>query len=144
MACLFFSLIVKIVLWPFWFKLLFEVFYVPRGRRYVELKLSIPMAEIISNVMTCKYNRGTNYHTLVCRTKNMLFFVYSWSWRYYYQGIFVHGGLFVNSNWGRYSGDRSEVSSLLLLANWDFFHQKCNCRHQVIIIRVLYLYRIVK
>ena len=25
-----------------------------------------------------------------------------------------------------------------------FFHQKCNCRHQVIIIRVLYLYRVVK
>ena len=25
-----------------------------------------------------------------------------------------------------------------------FFRQKCNCRHQVIIIRVLYLYRIVK
>ena len=33
------------------------------GRRYIELKLSIPMAEIISTVMTCKYNRGTNYHT---------------------------------------------------------------------------------
>ena len=32
-----------------------------RGRRYNELKLSIPMAEIISTVMTC--NRGTNYHT---------------------------------------------------------------------------------
>ena len=34
-----------------------------RGRRYIELKLSIPMAEIISTVMTCKYNRGRNYHT---------------------------------------------------------------------------------
>ena len=33
------------------------------GRRYIELKLSMPMAEIISTVMTCKYNRGTNYHT---------------------------------------------------------------------------------
>ena len=26
------------------------------GRRYIELKLSIPMAGIISTVMTCKYN----------------------------------------------------------------------------------------
>ena len=43
-------------------------------RRYIELKLSIPMAEIISTAMTCKYNRGTNYHRFR-RTKNVLFFV---------------------------------------------------------------------
>ena len=43
--------------------------------------------------------------TRVCRTKNVLFFVYSWSWRYYYQGIFVHDRLYVNSTWGRHSGD---------------------------------------
>ena len=49
--------------------------------------------------------------TRVCRTKNVLFFVYSWSWRYYYQGVFVHDRLYVNWTWGRYSGDRAPYAS---------------------------------
>ena len=44
-----------------------------KGPRYIELKLSIPMAEIISTVMTYKYNRGTNYHTSLQNKERAIF-----------------------------------------------------------------------